>query len=340
MEIRVERPSWSEDQPIFASDAFLRSQSPEYGWLVGARDGLPWFALPYTVQRKAVFRFLRFQTAPIALEAAARSADQAGEAEQDFLDSLPAFLRRNLGADFIAQPPNWALFARCPAGSIGAPFGSYRLDLAPEEPALWKAVHTNHRNVIRIARRSGAQVERGPQWRDAAYRLYADTLGRSHMAVEPRAEFEHVLDAMGGHAEIHVVLAGGVPQGSVVTFFSRHRAYAIWAGSLAGGLRGSVNLLYWEILLDMKSRGARTWDFVGARLKVEPGSKLEGIQRFKAHFGTTLVEGRLWKLPLRPFRAAAYEAIRRMRNWRSAGRGGDIIDQERARLRREGQATD
>jgi hypothetical protein len=338
MDIRVADPSWTEDQPVFASDAFLRSQSSEHGWLIGARSGRPWFALPYTVHRKAVFRFLRFQTAPIALHPAGPSPDEAAGAEQDFLDSLPAFLRRDLRADFVAQPPNWALFTRSPAGSIEAPFGSYRLDLSPEEAVLWRAVHTNHRNVIRIAQRGGARVEHGPQWRDAAYQLYADTLGRSHMAVEPRGEFERVLDAMGAHAEVHIVLAGGVPQGGVVTFFSRHGAYAIWAGSLVGGLRGATNLLYWQIMLDMKSRGARTWDFVGARLRVEPGSKLEGIQRFKAHFGTTLVAGRLWKLPLRPLRAAAYDALRRLRNRRSTGRVGDIIDQERARLRAEERA--
>jgi lipid II:glycine glycyltransferase (peptidoglycan interpeptide bridge formation enzyme) len=48
---------------------------------------------------------------------------------------------------------------------------------------------------------------------------------------------------------------------------------------------GSSNLLQWEIIKKLKSLGVREYDFVGGRVEVPKGSKLEGIQRFKQRFG-------------------------------------------------------
>ena len=334
MEIRTREPSWNEDLPVFASPAFLRCQSPESGWLVGGDGGTPRFALPYTVHAKARLRLLRLHSAPIRL-GPDDPAGTATDAEQEFLDSLAAFLRTDLGVDLVAQPPTYVLFARCPAGAVAAPFGSYRIDLGRDETALWEAVHSKHRNVIRNAQKNGVRIERGPQWRATAHRFLAETMARSDMLFESRREFERTLDALGGNVEVYAALAGDEPQGCAVIPFSRHSAHYLWGGGRDKPLLGALNLLQWEIIRDMRSRGVRTYDLVGARLKAPEGSKLEGIQRFKSRLGATLVEGLLWKLPLHPFRAHLYERLWRLRNWRSAGRAGDIIDQERARLRRE-----
>jgi hypothetical protein len=69
------------------------------------------------------------------------------------------------------------------------------------------------------------------------------------------------------------------------------------------------------------------FDFVGARLNPEKGSKQEALNLFKKRFGTTLIQGYMWKYPLRPLKSLVYSYAVRML------RGGDIVDRERHKLR-------
>jgi lipid II:glycine glycyltransferase (peptidoglycan interpeptide bridge formation enzyme) len=69
--------------------------------------------------------------------------------------------------------------------------------------------------------------------------------------------------------------------------------------------------------------GIPRYDFVGARINPEKGSKQAAINSFKKRFGAELVEGYMWKYSLRPTRALVYTlAVRWLR-------GGDIVDRER-----------
>ena len=65
----------------------------------------------------------------------------------------------------------------------------------------------------------------------------------------------------------------------------------MYGGSVEKPYSGSLNLLQFEAMKFLQSRGVREYDLVGARIKVEQGSKYEGIQRFKSRFGARLVQG-------------------------------------------------
>ena len=70
----------------------------------------------------------------------------------------------------------------------------------------------------------------------------------------------------------------------------------------------------------MKERGVKYYDFVGARINPDEGSKYEGIQRFKSRFGGELKKGYLWKMPLNKFKYKLFcwlVAAKQLRRWQS-----------------------
>ena len=95
------------------------------------------------------------------------------------------------------------------------------------------------------------------------------------------------------------------------------------------GVFNAMNLLHWSAMKLMKERGVKYYDFVGARINPDEGSKYEGIQRFKSRFGGELKKGYLWKMPLNKFKYKLFcwlVAAKQGRNY-----CGDVIDQERKR---------
>ncbi len=83
-----------------------------------------------------------------------------------------------------------------------------------------------------------------------------------------------------------------------------------------------MHLLHWEAMRKFRAIGVKRFDFQGVRINPEKGSKQEGIMHYKQGFGGTLVQGYLWKFPLRPVKSIAYSIGVRL------FLGGDIIDKE------------
>jgi lipid II:glycine glycyltransferase (peptidoglycan interpeptide bridge formation enzyme) len=62
----------------------------------------------------------------------------------------------------------------------------------------------------------------------------------------------------------------------------------------------------------LRDKGVTRYDFVGARLDVEEGSKYEGIQRFKARFGADLRKGLTFRVVFSPFKYALFSFMVRV----------------------------
>ena len=129
------------------------------------------------------------------------------------------------------------------------------------------------------------------------------------------------------HGKLLLAEYQGVPQSYCLFGFSGPCAYAIYAGNVADQHQGANKLLYWEAIRLFRGLGVRRFDFVGARINPEKGSKQESINLMKKRFGATLSEGYMWKHSLRPWRACLYSMAVRML------RGGDIVDQEAHKLK-------
>lgn len=315
---------WNAGMPVFASEAFLKSVSRDYGWIGGAdASGQLRCILPYTVIHKLGVRIIRFrgETVPLA-------AGFEVEEEKSFLNSTVEYLR-GVGADMIIPASNNSLFRTYPDGALAAPYGTIINDLQQPEEALWAGVATDFRQNIRKAAKNGVQIKRGKEYLDSSYDLVAETLARSGMKFRSRDEFKAILGNLDQNVEIFVAEAEGVIQACMVAPFSLHSAYDWYSGTIAKPLRGAMHALLWESLLYFQKRGVRKFNFTGVRINPEKGSKQEGILNFKMRFGGSLVQGYIWKYSFNRLKFAAYSVARRL--WL----GGDVFDSERQKNRQQ-----
>lgn len=307
--------------PIVGTAAYLKCKSPRYGWFRGGD-----LVLPFIVERRALFDRLVFTHQTISL-----AGSHAANEEQEFLDQV-LIAARKMAVDFIYQPLATAVFSAVPQGAVSAKFGTYEVDLGLPVDQLWAQVHGKHRNVIKKAQEAGVEISEGPHHLQTCYALINATMKRNQKLSVSLGELERFRDNLAEHVSFYVATKDGEAQGAAVIIWNAgHTAYYLYGGTNESPFGGSMNLLHWNAMNNMKARGVKRYDFVGARLRPPPGSKLEGIQRFKVRFGATMREGYLWKYPLKPLRYAAYCWFARANAWRhGAIYQGDIIDEEHA----------
>lgn len=320
---------WDSSISIYASEPFLRDIGDEYGWLGGIDDaGRLACLLPYAVIRKAVLRLVRFPVQTFFPE-----GEVGIEEERAFLNGVVGHFRSE-GADVIVPATFNTVFRTYPEGALAARYGSHIIDLSQSETVLWNNLHTKHRNVIRNAAKKGVHIVKGPEYLDTAFRLVRDAFIRSAKGAAGKLRVGLRLDYEGFKRQVHtfgenvVVLVAeheGVAQGCAVIPFSKHSAYYMHGGSVPVPVTGAMNLLQWEAIRLFHQLGVSQYDFFGARIDPEKGSKVEGIKKFKERFGGQFMQGYMWKFPLRPLKYPLYSLAARVRN------GGDIVDQENRR---------
>jgi hypothetical protein len=323
MQVRPVQIEWHAGLPVFAKETFLRAVGEEYGWLGGfAEDGTLRCVLPYTIFRKAFFRMARFrvETMPMA-------QDLGLTEEREFLNAVVEFLRSR-GVDLVIPAATTALFRTYPDRAEAAPYGSYVIDLGPSEEILWKNIDRITRQNIRAASKAGVLIrEASLEEQDAAFLMIKRTFGRSKLPFMDRKSFAAFLSGLGENGKLLIADQGGIAQSYCVFGYSDHAVYAIYAGNPAQTPQGANKLLYWEAMRLFKSLGAHTFDFVGARINPDKGSKQEALGLFKKRFGARLRQGYIWKHSIRPWKYALYRLAARLRS------GGDIVDAEKHKMK-------
>ncbi len=313
--------AWNNGLPVYASEAFLRTVSDEYGWIGGTDDsGKNRCILPYTILRKAGLRVVRFRLATVPLE-----AELTLDEEKTFLNNATEFLK-STGVDMIMPGANSAVFRVYPDGADAAPYGTLIKDLTHPQDAMMKEIHSTFRYNIRRAIREGVQIKQGMEYLEAAYGLVADTLKRSGEPFRKYEDFKKAVLSLGDYVRVLVAEREGVLQGCMVAPFSQHTAYTWYCGSLPEPVLGSMHLLHWEAMCRFQQLGVQHFDFQGVRINPDAGSKQDGILNFKRRFGGELIQGFVWKYSFRPMKSAAYKMAVKLLH------GGDIVDSERHKL--------
>ncbi|MCH2232334.1 MAG: peptidoglycan bridge formation glycyltransferase FemA/FemB family protein [Crocinitomicaceae bacterium] len=253
--------------------------------------------------------------------------------EKAMLDHFVNLLKKEQRVDRILQPMHWSVFQAAPAGSIDAPFGSYQIDLSLNEEEIWKGLHSKHRNVIRNAEKKDAIIIDGPAAISRFYELYKDTMQRNNMFLEPLSYFEDLRDS-GISYYCGVVSVSDHDMGAVFIPYTKQGGYYVFGGSEARiTLTGAMNYLHYKAILNLREKGVKVYDFVGARLSDVSGTKLDGIQKFKKRFGGELKEGLLWKMDLNKTKCKMYDlALKTKLKLKGSKPLQDIIDQERAKF--------
>ncbi len=313
---------WHPGLSVFAKESFLRAVSDEYGWLGGfSETGELRCALPYTIVRKAPFRMARFRVETMPMGRPLLIPE-----EKAFLESVVGSLR-SMNVDLIIPATTNTIFRTYPDGADAAPYGSYVIDLDQPEDILWKAIDRITRQNIKSASRAGIVVrEASPEEHDPAYALIRETFRRSKLPFMDRSAFGKFVSGLAENGKILVADDKGVPQSFCVFGFSQYAAYAIYAGNAPRQPQGANKLLYWEAMRLFKGLGVRTYDFVGARIDPEKGSKQEALGLFKKRFGAALKQGYIWRYSIHPLRYHLYRFAARLRS------GGDIVDSEKHKL--------
>jgi hypothetical protein len=312
---------WHSGLPIFASESFLKAVGDEYGWLGGTDDsGKLRCILPYTVIRKAIFRMVRFQVETIPL------GEELGvQEEKAFLNSAIEYFR-SIGADIIIPATTNTIFRTYPDGADAAPYGSYVIDLCQPENILWRNVGKITRQNIGTAQRNGVSIRSGIGELAEAYKLIVDTFKRSKLPFMSYEAFKRYVLGLGENGKLLIADYQNVAHSCTVYAFSNYCAYAVYGGNIAEVHQGAMKLVQWEAIRMFQKLGVQRFDFVGARINPEKGSKQEAINSFKQRFGAKHIQGYMWKYPLRPVGSLAYSlAVRFFRE-------GDIVDNERHKM--------
>jgi len=313
---------WNPSMPVFAREEFLKAVGDEYGWLGGLDEyrTLRCF-LPYTILRKAGLRLVRFRAETISC---GEGLDVS--AERSFLNSAIEHFRK-IRADVIVPATNNSIFRTYPVGAVAAPYGTYVIDLRRPEDVLWRNLGRITRQNIGTSRRDGVSIREEMEALDPAYDLIRETFDRSKIGFMHRDAFKRFAYGLGGYGKLFTAEYRGIAQSYCLFGFSNYCAYAIYAGNIQHQHQGANKLLYWEAIRIFRSLGVQRFDFFGARINPQKGSKPEALNLMKARFGATLHEGYMWKYFLRPWRACVYSiGIRLLR-------GGDIVDHEAHRLK-------
>ena len=314
---------WHPTLPIFASESFLRAVGDQYGWIGGIDDsGKLRCVLPYTIIKKAIFRMVRFRVETIPL-----GGELSVQEEKSFLNEAIKYLR-SAHADMIIPATTNAIFRTYPDGAIAAPYGTYIVDLRQPEETLWSNIHRNNRTAIRKAMKSDVKIRSGMEYADVAYEQVRDTFKRSGIPFMKAEAFRRMLSGAGENVKIFIADHLGEIQGCAVNFFSLHSAYSVYAGGIPKPVDGATKLLHWDAMRMFHDLGVERYDFAGARINPEKGSKQEKLAAYKRELGGRLVEGYIWKFPIQPLKYAVYSKAIRLRQ------PGDIVDQERHKLQR------
>lgn len=321
MRVRQTSIAWTPELSIFASEPYLRALGGEYGWIGGVDDDdQVRCVLPYLVIRKTLLQMIRFPAQTILVDPELSVAE-----EQRFLDSAMRHFRAT-GAGVVIPGTTNAIFRTFPTGADAVPYGSYVLDLRETEESLWSGVNSSHRRLIRAAVRDEIEVRVAPEAIEDAYRLILHTFQVASMPFMDLSSFRRLIESLGEHVRIMLAERKGAIQGAIVVPFSRHAAYYLYGGRSEEAAPGAMHLLHWEAIRAFRRAGVSMYDFVGARIDPAKGSKQEGLAIFKQRFGSRLNRGYMWRYPLRQTQYRAYSLAARIL------RGGDIVQQEAARL--------
>lgn len=311
-----------EKLPILAVKEYLNYKSDNYGWFLSDK-----FILPFYFKKKLIFRRLFFTTEVIYL------SDASLIEEKSFLNDVVK-LSRLEKIDIIDVPQANAVFNTYPDNSTFTQFGTYKVDLKLCEEDLFKNLHVKNRNKIRKAMKDGVIIKHGNEYIKECYEIIKSTYSRQNKGFIDNKEFEGLKKHLNENASFYVALKDDIIQGCAVLLWNTgHSCYYLFGGSIETPYGGSLNFLHWQAMLDMKNKNVEWYDFYGARLKPEEGSKLEGIQRFKERFGGEFKIGYLWKYPLNPFKSFLFKIVYKLFSFfKGIKYTKDVIDQEREKI--------
>jgi FemAB-related protein (PEP-CTERM system-associated) len=140
---------------------------------------------------------------------------------------------------------------------------TFELALPPTSEALGKALGSKLRSQIRRADREPLKIRAGAGELAADfYRVFAENMRDVGTPVYPARFFETVCRRLGASVRIVILDLDGEPAAAGLLLFYREGVEIPWAACTRQAKARSVNMrLYWELLRESISAGAKSFDF-------------------------------------------------------------------------------
>ena len=280
------------DLPIFARENYLKSKSNDYGWFI--TDD---FILPFTIDKKLIFRRLIFTTDTIYLNKNLTTLE-----EKEFLNAIVSYCKTNTICDSIFKAQSNAVFKTYPNNSEHVEWGTFELNIKGTSDELFSKYTSKTRNMVRKAIKTDVTVSTTKDI-EKVYENIKNTFLRQNSLLYPSLEYLKTLQKnLDNNIEFFITEQNSTIQGSAIIIYDNSRAYYIYAGSVPRLAAGSINLLHYKIMQFFQEKNLEYYDFVGARTCIEAKSKFESLQKFKKSFGSTLRKGYAFRVIINPFK--------------------------------------
>lgn len=319
--------------PVFCTTGYVNYlkdvKSQDVFWFAGFKNDMMICIIPFSIIKKTIFKKGYFLTAVVNVNA------QDEIYEKEFLEEVIHYIKEKKLCDWIQQPPTWVLFGEVPTNSIYCEFGTYRIELDnKDENELFDKLDRSAHREIRRATLNKVIIKRGLEWWEDCSKVFSLKGARGNIKFPDKNEMEQLLDYLHDNIIIYTCYYNDIPQASLIVISNKFCTYGLYAGTITKPLYGSNYLLFWHAIKEAKLSGVKYFDFVGARINPIIGSKQEGIQIFKNHFGGELVQGFLWKMVFNKKKYKLYIFLLVL-YYKVTGkkRKYDIIDQENERLK-------
>lgn len=276
--------------PILSQENYLKIKSTKYGWFVNDK-----FILPFFIDKHLIFKRLIFTYPPIKRIEGLTVTD-----EKKFLDEV-CTMSKQTGCDYISQAQSNVVFETHPDNADFIPWGSYIVDLTKTDDELLASFHSKHRNVIRKAIKDGITISQTNDIEEI-YHCISKTLERQNVHAPSLDYYQKLQSLIPNNIAFYIAYKGNEIEGCAVIIYDCNCAYYMYGGSCEHTSSGSLNLLQYEIMKDMRNHGVKTYDLVGARIIIDENSKYAGIQRFKSRFASGLKQGYTFRYIIHPFK--------------------------------------
>ena len=134
---------------------------------------------------------------------------------------------------------------------------------------------------------------------DELYDVYRETAGRDGFGIYPASVYWSMIEALRPHARVYVARCEGAAIAwAIITVYDGGATYYYAAASAAAREKDATVRLLWDVLADLRARGATVFDMGGVDSPLAP--TLAGVGLFKRKWGADVEVTPAWDLPLRP----------------------------------------
>ena len=224
--------------PIFATENYLKSKSNEYGWFV--TDS---FILPFTIDKKLIFKRLIFTTETIYLKKNLTVIE-----EKEFLNEVVSYCKDNNLCDSIFKAQSNAVFNTYPNNCEHVEWGTYELSLDGSTDDIFSKYTSKTRNMVRKGIKTDVLVSTTKDI-EKIYENIKNTFIRQKSLLYPSLKYLQKLQKnLGNNIEFFIAKQNNIIQGSAVIIYDNSKAYYIYGGSIPKPSSGSINLLHYKIM--------------------------------------------------------------------------------------------